>query len=124
ATIIGRPCMKPGDWHDYRRDDTRSGVQPLATNGKLEHRWSYRFGGGFQEVEIVPDGSGDLLLADGGAVQRITINGEERWHTKPFSAHWISGVFDLDGDGRLEILTSNGHDVIILSADDGSLLYK
>src|ERR1051325_1590322 len=113
-----------GDWRDYRRDDTRTGVQPLACAANAQHRWSRRLGGGFQEVEIIPDGSGDILLADGGGIQRIEIGGQERWHTKPFGAHWISGIFDLDGDGRLEILTSNGHEVVILSAEDGSFLFR
>jgi hypothetical protein len=113
-----------GDWQDYRRDETRSGIQPVACGTALQQQWSHRLGGGFQEVEIVPDGSGDLLLADGGGIQRIGIDGIERWHTKPFGAHWISGVFDLDNDGRFEILTSNGHEVIILSTDDGAMLFR
>jgi hypothetical protein len=113
-----------GDWRDYRRDNMRTGIQSLGCGGALEHCSSRRLGGGFQEVEIIPDGYGDILLADGGGIQRITLTGIERWHTKPFGAHWISGVFDLDGDGRFEILTSNGHEVIILSAEDGSLLFR
>ncbi|MDP4200462.1 MAG: VCBS repeat-containing protein [Bacteroidota bacterium] len=120
------PKHKPGEWRDYRRDDTRSGHQPLAGHpgATLSPRWSYRLGGSYQEIELIPDGSGDMLLADGGGIQRMDPGGNERWKTKPFGAHWISGVFDLDGDGRLEIVTTNGHEVIIISALDGSFLFR
>ena len=90
----------------------------------FQPRWSIRLGGGYQEVEPVGDGTGDLLLADGGGIQRISNDGEYRWRSTPFGAHWIAGVFDLDADGRLEILTSNGREVIILSAEDGAILFR
>ncbi|HWF44171.1 MAG TPA: VCBS repeat-containing protein [Candidatus Kapabacteria bacterium] len=90
----------------------------------FQPRWSIRLGGGYQEIEPVGDGTGDLLLAYGGGIQRISIEGEYRWRSTPFGAHWIAGVFDLDGDGRLEILTSNGREVIILSAVDGAILFR
>ena len=123
-----------GEWHDYRRDNSRMGMQPLGMNrppapalkrrGGMEKRWSTRFGGSFQEIVPVGDGTGDLLMADGGGIQRLNVHGELRWRTKPFGAHWITGVFDLDGDGSLEILTSNGREVIILSAESGEILFR
>ena len=114
-----------GEWRDYRRDDTRMGVQQLARqSGKMEQRWSVHLGGSFQEVEPVPDGSGDILMADAGGIQRVSVDGEFRWRTKPFGAHWIAGVFDLDVDGHFEILTSNGREVIILSAETGEFLFR
>ncbi|HET6400829.1 MAG TPA: FG-GAP-like repeat-containing protein [Candidatus Kapabacteria bacterium] len=123
-----------GEWHDYRRDDSRAGVQPLEINpppspslkrgGGLEERWSIRLGGSFQEIEPVGDGSGDLLMADGGGIQRVSVDGQFRWRTKPFGAHWIAFVCDLDSDGAFEILTSNGREVIILSADSGEILFR
>ncbi|MFI5200812.1 MAG: FG-GAP repeat domain-containing protein [Candidatus Kapaibacterium sp.] len=114
-----------GEWHDYRRDDSRMGVQPLARRpGPLKEQWSLHLGGSFQEIEPVPDGTGDLLMADGGGVQRVSAEGEFRWRTKPFGAHWIAYVGDLDGDGSFEILTSNGREVIILSADSGEILFR
>src|ERR1017187_2523852 len=81
-------------------------------------------GGSFQEVEPMPDGSGDILMADGGGIQRVTPEGQFRWRTRPFGVHWISGVWDLDSDGKLEILTSNGREVIILSAETGEFLFR
>jgi FG-GAP-like repeat len=90
----------------------------------LSNRWSVRLGGSYQEVEPVPDGSGDLLMADAGGIQRVSSEGTVRWRTKPFGAHWIAGVFDLDDDGHLEILTSNGREVIILSAETGEFLFR
>ena len=114
-----------GEWRDYRRDDSRMGVQSLARKtGKLEQRWSIHLGGSFQEVEPVPDDSGDLLMADAGGIQRVSSQGKLCWRTKPFGAHWIAGVFDLDADGHLEILTSNGREVIILSAETGEFLFR
>ncbi len=114
-----------GEWRDYRRDDSRMGVQSLARKtGKLEQRWSIHLGGSFQEVEPVPDDSGDLLMADAGGIQRVSSEGKLCWRTKPFGAHWIAGVFDLDADGHLEILTSNGREVIILSAETGEFLFR
>ncbi|HEX5316602.1 MAG TPA: VCBS repeat-containing protein, partial [Candidatus Kapabacteria bacterium] len=70
------------------------------------------------------DGSGDLLMADGGCIQRLSAAGEFRWRTKPFGAHWIAYVGDLDADGAFEILTSNGREIIILSADSGEFLFR
>jgi hypothetical protein len=114
-----------GEWRDYRCDDTRMGFQSLPRRGgRFEQRWSLHLGGSYQEVEPVPDGSGDILMADAGGIQRATAYGEFRWRTKPFGAHWISGVLDLDGDGHLEILTSNGREVIILSAETGEFLFR
>ncbi len=78
----------------------------------------------FRKSFLFEDGSGDLLMADGGGIQRINSEGEFRWRTKPFGAHWIAGAFDLDGDGHLEILTSNGREVIILSAETGEILFR
>lgn len=121
----GRVVEMVGQWRDYRRDDTRMGVQSLPRkSGKLEQRWSIHLGGSFQEVEPVPDGSGDILMADAGGIQRVTVEGEFRWRTMPFGAHWIAGVFDLDADGHFEILTSNGREVIILSAEKGEFLFR
>jgi hypothetical protein len=121
----GRGVEKIGEWRDYRCDDTRMGVQSLARkSGKLEQRWSLRLGGSFQEVEPVPDSSGDILMADAGGFQRVTSDRKFRWRTKPFGAHWIACVFDLDEDGFLEILTSNGREVIILSAETGEFLFR
>ncbi len=121
-----------GEWPDYRRDDARTGSQPLARkSGKMEQRWSVHLGGSFQEIELVPahdrscaDGSGDILMADAGGIQRVSSDGEFRWRTKPFGVHWIAGLFDLDGDGHFEILTSNGREVIILSAETGAFLFR
>jgi len=118
--------VPPGEWHDYRRDDSRLGVQPLARNAKskLEERWSIAIGGGYQEIVAVGDGSHDLLMADAGGLQRISSDGIFRWRTRPFGAHGIAGVFDLDGDGRLEVLTSNGAEIIVISAESGEFLFR
>ncbi len=117
--------VPPGEWHDYRRDDSRAGIQELPrAPGPLREQWSIRLGGSFQEIEPVGDGSGDLLMADGGGIQRVSSEGKFRWRTKPFGAHWIAFVGDLDGDGVFEILTSNGREVIILSADTGEFLFR
>ncbi len=117
-----------GEWHDYRRDDTRMGVQELPRRSNpgepMRERWSVRLGGSYQEIVPVEDGSGDLLMADGGGIQRLSSNGEFRWRTKPFGAHWITGVFDLDGNGQFEILTSNGREVVILSAETGEIQFR
>jgi hypothetical protein len=114
-----------GEWHDYRGDDTRLGRQALpGSGGRLQLQASYSIGGGFQEMLAVGDGSGDILMADGGGIQRVDPNGKFRWRTPPFGAHWITGVFDLDADGHLELLTSNGREVIILSAESGEILFR
>jgi hypothetical protein len=68
--------------------------------------------------------SEDVLTIQGGCVQRLSADLHQVWQSRPFGAHWINTVTDLDGDGRLEILTSNGRDVVILSADTGVLLFS
>ncbi len=124
SPVGGSGALGIGEWRDYRCDNSRMGVQSLPRkNGALKLRWSIPLSGSFQEVEPVFDGSGDILMADAGGIQRVTHAGEFRWRTKPFGAHWIAGVFDLDADGRLEIVTSNGREVIILSAETGEFLF-
>lgn len=90
----------------------------------MEKRWSIHLGGGFQEMLPVPDGSGDLLLCDAGGVQRFSAEGEPRWATRPFGAHGITGVYDLDADGRLEIVTTNGTELLLLNAENGKTLWR
>jgi hypothetical protein len=118
-----------GLWPDYRGNDSRTGIQELAAASKktrkpLEQKWSIHLGGSFQEVLPIEDGSGDLLMCDAGGVQRLSNNGELRWATKPFGAHGITGVYDLDADGRLEIVTTNGTEVLLLNAENGKTLWR
>jgi len=112
-------------WHDYRGGNTLSGYCAIPGHTKdISILHSIPLGGGFQEIHPTTDGSGDLLLASGGGIQRVSINGEYRWKSKPFGAHWITTMIDLDQDGRWEIVTSNGRDVVVLDAGNGSILWK
>ena len=119
-----------GDWPDHRKDDRRAGIQTLPRgNTLLNERWSARLGGGYQTIQVIhdhtnPTGYNDLLMVDAGGIQRVSPEGEFRWKTRPFGAHGIASVCDLDADGRLEILTTNGREVIILSAEDGAFLFR
>ncbi len=125
-----KPIASTTDWRDYRRDTNRAGIQSLPrANTPLNERWSTRLGGGYQTIQVIHDHTNpsryhDLLMVDAGGVQRVSPEGEFRWKTPPFGAHGISFVGDLDADGRLEILTTNGREVIILSAEDGAFLFR
>ncbi len=124
--------MNEGEWLDYRCDDSRLGIYggnhpptpALKSRGNIIEKWSVRIGGSFQQVEPVPDGSGDVLMSDNGGIQRVSPDGIFRWRTRPFGAHWISHIDDLDNDGELEILTSNGREIVILSASSGEILFR
>ncbi len=113
------------NWPDYRHDATLSGASSLRGSSlNFRESASIPIGGGFQEVLIIPDGSNDLLLASGGGIQRITIEGELRWQTRPFGAHSLTGIYDLDDDGELEIVTSNAREILILSAGTGEITWR
>jgi hypothetical protein len=117
--------IDPKFWPDYRHDAQLSGHSPLVgTASKLKLHSTFPLGGGFQEVKLVPDGSGDMLLASGGGIQRINQDFEYRWQGKPFGAHYIAAIVDVDSDGELEIVTSNGREVLILSARTGMILWR
>lgn len=115
-------------WSDYRGSDGRLRGHCDAIGKKsiddLAVVQSIPLGGNLQEVYPTTDGSGDLLLAYGGAIQRVRSNGEYCWKSKPCGIHWITGMYDLDLDGRFEIVTSNGIEVLILSAEDGTMLWR
>jgi hypothetical protein len=112
-------------WPDYRRDSQLTGHSPLiGSRLSGDDSWRINLGGSLQEVESIPDGTGDILLASGGGIQRMTISGEYIWRSKPFGAHWITGVYDLDDDGEFEIVTSNAMEVLILSATTGEILWR
>jgi WD40 repeat protein len=119
------PQIDPKSWPDYRHDVQLTGHSPLTgVVGKLKLHSTYPLGGGFQEVKLVPGGRGDMLLASGGGIQRINQDFEYRWQSKPFGAHYIAAIVDLDADGELEIVTSNGREVLILSARTGEILWQ
>ncbi|HEY3874290.1 MAG TPA: VCBS repeat-containing protein, partial [Candidatus Kapabacteria bacterium] len=126
--------MSGGEWLDYRCTDSRLGIYrenhsptpALKRQGRslFSEKWSVRLGGSFQQIEQVPDASGDILMSDNGGIQRINSDGAFLWRTKPFGAHWISHIDDLDADGALEIVTSNGRELLLLSADTGEILFR
>lgn len=99
---------------------------PSLTHGSLSRLHATRLtnaGGSLLQVFALDDGSGDILTIQGGCVQRLDEELRPRWQSRPFGVHWINNVIDLDGDGSLEILCSNGRDVVILSAESGEVLW-
>jgi hypothetical protein len=119
------PKNQNTDWPDYRHDERLSGNSSLrGTSLNFRETANISIGGGFQEVLLLPDASNDLLLASGGAILRIGAHGELRWQTRPFGAHYLTGIYDLDDDGELEIVTSNAREIMILSATTGEVLWR
>lgn len=117
-----------GGWRDYRGDAKLTGVARGNINSvsldSFDIIRSFPIAGSYQEVYPASDGSGDIFTVQGGGIQRLTRSLEYKWRSRPFGAHWIARIDDLDGDGLQQILTSNGKDVVLLSAESGEILWS
>lgn len=117
---------RPGLWPTWRRDDQSSGYQPLS--GAITSpvvAWRSRLGGPIFDAHVVDGPSGrTFLLLFGGCVHSYLPDGTLRWKSIPFGAEGLIGIDDIDRDGRVEIVASNGKSVVVLSEEDGSVIWE
>ncbi len=86
--------------------------------------WSHAIGGPiFDASTIAGDHAVDLLLLWGGCIHRVSVDGTTLWKSDPQAFEAIAFVGDLDGDGRIELVASNGKSLFILDSDSGRILW-
>jgi len=115
----------PGLWPTYRHDHRQSGFQPLP--GAIDSPailWKKYLGGPVFDAHVV-DVAGErlMLVPFGGCLQAYGPDGTLRWRTVPCGLEGVIGIEDIDCDGRLEIVASNGRSVLVFSASEGALLF-
>ena len=111
------PCPQetilPGEWPMFRRDRVNSAHSPLV--GDLGQRapavaWSYPLGGWDGDVYVADcDGNGqdEILVAFAGSLAAYRPDGTRLWKRSPDSP-MMYGLWDLDDDGRLELVVLAG----------------
>lgn len=120
------PPDTPGLWPLLRRDERLSGHQPLpGAIARPVVSWRYFLGGPLFDARLIPSERGaDLLLPFGGCLHRFDAGGALLWKSAPFGIESIVGVEDIDADGALEIVASNGKSVFVLDASSGLVLWQ
>lgn len=119
-------ATRPGDWPGFRHDSQLSGHQPLA--GNIHHpRVIARYpisGPVFHAQPITLDGEPLLLMLWGGVLHCLRLDGTLRWKSIPMGFEGVVAVDDLDNDGRMEIVLTNGRTIGVIAADDGAVLWQ
>lgn len=116
----------PGLWPMYRRDARLSGHQPLPGAIKRPRvAWRHYLGGAIFDARIVDvAGRRLMLLIYGGCVVAHGVDGAIIWSSSPLGIDSIIGVEDVDRDGRVEIVATDGKSIYLLDASTGALLWR
>jgi hypothetical protein len=125
-----RGTILPGEWPMFRRDRVNSGNSPLVgALGQVlpEVTWSYPLGGWESDVYVVDcdgDGEDEIVIAFNGSLAAYRPDGVPLWK-RCVDAPMMYGVYDLDEDGRLElvILTGTPSHIEVLDGATGEMLY-
>ncbi len=117
------------DWPTYRHDARLSGHRPAKMQVRTPKvRWQVPLGGqvGFVLAREVTSAPGlELLSVEGGAVVCRDREGKVIWRSPNVVARDLIGVYDLDEDGRQEVVaTALPADLVILAGADGKLLWR
>ncbi len=120
-----------GEWPGWRRDAQRTAM----ANGKSDInkpavRWRYFIGGSLSAEQFVAhdldsDGKRELLYLAGGRLIAKEADDTLIWETKILRLTYIKGLFDLNGDGKKELLVlGKGGAAFIFSPADGSVCWE
>ncbi len=118
----------PGEWLLWRRDPQNTGLSPMK--GRIRRPravWKHPVGSlPPQSVFLDLDGdkTKETLISHGGNLTALRLNGTTLWQIRTDNAT-IFGVYDLDGDGRQELVFSSGFPSLfrIADAQTGRLRY-
>lgn len=117
---------QPGDWPCFRCDSELSGHQLLA--GAIQHPSviaRYTLGGSvFHAERMFLHGEPLLLMLWGGVLHCLRLDGTLCWKSIPMGFEGVIAVDDLDNDGTLEVVLTNGRTIAVLSANDGRVLWQ
>ncbi|MCU1347441.1 MAG: hypothetical protein JWO56_471, partial [Acidobacteria bacterium] len=121
----------PGDWPQWRGNAQQTGYQPLPSNiTRPVVGWQYRVGGrlaGGQLKFSTEDGSDFIYLSPAGSLSKYTVGGQPVWTRHYVQQSGIIGVFDLEGDGRRELLVAetpqSGSRIDVFDAATGAAIW-
>jgi outer membrane protein assembly factor BamB len=116
----------PGLWPVLRRDERLSGHQDLR--GSITRpaiAWRHYLGGPlFDARTIAHERGADLVIPFGGCLHRYDASGTLVWKSAAHGIESIVGIDDIDADGSIEIVASNGKSVFVFAAGDGRELWR
>lgn len=106
-SIFQPRSVHAAEWPTYYRDKSQTCRSPLrGTKSELAVVSSAPLGGdAVDDVwahDIDGDGRQELIVANGGTIQAVDLAGQRRWQAS--AAGSILGMFDLDGDGTVELV--------------------
>jgi len=114
-----------------RHDPARSGFSPGRGNLTAPTlRWRHYLGGAvqpnqFSVADADDDGVTDLVYIAGFKVLCKHADDTVVWETPSLEALGLVGVFDLDGDGRREVVvTASGGNVLVLEGRTGAVRWE
>lgn len=115
------------DWPMARHDGKRTGAAPGKSDFALPvPYWRTYLGGSlgpssFASADVDADGSNELLFGTGGRIVTKRQNDGPVCQTKPRGVNGIWAVVDVDGDGKLDVVSSNRDHAVVFSAQTGAL---
>lgn len=128
--LLAVTCMatrSSADWPMTRHDGKRTGAAP----GKSDFvapvpYWRTYLGGsigpaGFVSADVDGDGAYELIFGTGGRIVTKRQNDDPVCQTKPRGVGGIWAVVDVDGDGKLDVVSSNRDHVVVFSAQTGAI---
>jgi outer membrane protein assembly factor BamB len=121
--------IKTSDWLTLHKDHQLTATSPLiGSAGKWQEQWRLPTGGRVRQIETIQrckvSGLRDLLIVEGGRIHRVEAQGKTVWNSDCAGLWLIVGVDDVDQDGRMEIVSTNGYEIHVLDAESGRTLWK
>jgi len=117
------------DWLSLHKDHQLTATSPLCGHvGTWQEKWRLPTGARVRQIETIrreelPSQS-DLLIIEGGGIHRVNVQGKTEWRSDPVGLWLIVGVEDIDLDGDMEIVATNGYEIYVLEARTGQQLWK
>lgn len=113
-----------GLWPELRHDKEISGHQSLPGNiTQPQVAWKKRLGGPvFDAYTFQNDQQTYILLIYGGCLVCHNKDGLLHWKTSPHGIEAVIGIEDIDDDGDIEIVASNGRSFFVFNANTGRTL--
>lgn len=117
------------DWPSARRDAQRTALASGQSNlTSPVSYWRYYLGGavgvtGAIGLDVTGDQSAEVIFATGGKLSARGLAGATIWQTPTRGFQGIVGTADLDGDGKVELLTRTTSQIVVVDSSNGALVW-